>query len=82
MSRTARAVDHGWGPGNPEFDDWNASRHRHTGAPLVMSVKHQTRDRAPRGKEGGRHGRFMNHGKNSLYNLRRKNDPAVREGLP
>jgi hypothetical protein len=37
-----------------------------------MSLKEQSRDRAP--SQPGRHHRFRNHGRNSLYNLRLKND--------
>jgi len=71
MSRTIRAVDHGWEPGDPEFDKWNSSRPANK---QCQSKKHQCSDRKGRGKEGGKHGRFCNHLKNSKYNLLRKND--------
>jgi hypothetical protein len=36
MSNTYRHVDYGWGPGNPDFDEW---------FPNIKSKKHQCRDR-------------------------------------
>jgi hypothetical protein len=72
MSNTTRAVQYGWGPGNPEFDEWNAHRPEKQ---QCKSVKHQTADRPPFGKQGGKFGRFTKGLKNSRYNLQRKNDP-------
>lgn len=43
-----------------------------------MTKKHQGRDTSVRGREGGKDGRFCHRGKNSRYNLERKND-ALRE---
>ena len=42
MSDTKRSVQVGWGPGNPAFDKWNASR---PPKEQTKTVKHQTRDR-------------------------------------
>lgn len=70
MSNTKRKTDYGWEYGTPEFDAWNETKYGRK----VKSRKDQTRDRPPKGKQGGKHGRFQNHGKNCKYNLEQKNE--------
>ncbi len=69
MSDTQRKVQDGWGPGNPVFDRMY---------PQIITVKHQTKDRKPRPKGHS----FRSALRNSLHNLRRKNDQlSLRENL-
>jgi hypothetical protein len=71
MSNTTRKVDHGWAPGTEAFDKWNATRPEKK---QIKSVKHQTRDRQPKGRQGGKDGRFIKGVRNSRWNLLRKNE--------
>lgn len=75
MSNTRRHVDPKWGPGEPDFDDWNEKHAKFTHRKPVQSVKHQSRDRHNgRGKDGGCKGNFSPGCRNSRYNLSRKID--------
>lgn len=76
MSDTRRhvAVEQGWTLGNPEFDKWNAGNAQYRKRKPVQSLKHQSRDRNGRGKDGGQKGSFRPHVKNCRYNLRQKID--------
>jgi len=80
MSDTRRRVSPGWHIGDRAFDEFNASLRRlHipgvTQRP-VESDKDQQKDRSGKGKQGGRFGRFINHGKNALWNLQRKTEAS------
>lgn len=71
MSNTRRHVQAGWGPGNPQFDEWNARR---PPAKQTKSVKHQTRDRRDGSVRASlkRSHRFTKGVKNTLHNLEEK----------
>ena len=78
MSNTRRHTHPTWRPGNPEFDEWNEDRRRRhqtgIGSRPVESVKDQQKDRSGWGKQGGKFMCFCKNVKNSLWNLRRKNE--------
>ena len=66
MSDTFRHVDYGWGPGDPDFDRWQAHQSEQR---KIRSKKHQARDRNSLRRNEHR---FTKGIKNSRGNLREK----------